>query len=72
MRCHLRFAVVAVTTAAVLVSAVSASAEADPDPESKPPKLPPPSESLLFEHRSAKPEPFLDRLASALFGTRYR
>ena len=72
MRCHLRFAVV-VTTVAVLVSSVSASAEADPDPnpESKPPKLPPPSESLLFEHRSAKPEPFLDRLASALFGTRY-
>ena len=67
MKCHLRFAAFAVFA----VSAVSALAEADPDanPEAKPPKLPP-TDSLLFEHRSAKPEPFLDRLASALFGTR--
>ena len=73
MKCHLRFATV-VLAAAALAATASATAEADPDPdpnpESKPPKLPP-SDSLLFEHRSAKPEPFLDRLASALFGTRY-
>ena len=75
MKCHLRFATV-VFAAAALASTASATAEADPDPdpnpnpESKPPKLPP-SDSLHFEHRSAKPEPFLDRLASALFGTRY-
>ena len=56
----------------LLLIAVSASVvvgDADPDPEAKkpPPLLPP--EKLLLEHRSAKPEPFLDRLASALFGT---
>ena len=51
------------------VSSVSALAEADPDPD--PDSKPQPPEALLFEHRSAKPEPFLDRLASALFGTRY-
>ena len=50
-------------------SSVSALAEADPDPD--PDSKPQPPEALLFEHRSAKPEPFLDRLASALFGTRY-
>ena len=52
------------------VSSVSALAEADPDPDPDSKPQPPP-EALLFEHRSAKPEPFLDRLASALFGTRY-
>ena len=72
MRCHLRFAAALMAAAAVLgTSHVSALAEADPDPEARPPKLPPSPEELQFEHRSAKPEPFLDRLASALFGTRY-
>jgi hypothetical protein len=48
-----------------LLSALSSTA-ADKGP---PLKLPLPDPMLEFEHRSAKPEPFLDRLASALFGS---
>ena len=60
MKCHCSRTFVAILAFSVAVNFVSCDSESDPDPSSSP--------DLEAEHRGAKTEPFLDRIASFFGG----